>query len=168
MRKTLFALLPCLLLALPSAARADYESAVLSYDKGRYDVALRDFRPLSETGHSGAEFMLGAMYFYGRGVTRNDGLAAIWFFKAANQGHPGAQLAFGSMHIRGIGVRQDLITAYTWLSLTMRSAIPTLVHQATLLRDEAAQLMTPQEIEAARAKAADWSATPAGLTRWRR
>ena len=168
MRKKLLALLPCLLLALPSAARADYESAVLSYDNGRYDVALREFRPLSESGHAGAEFMLGAMHFWGRGVARNDGLAAIWFFKAANQGHPGAQLAFGSMHIRGIGVRQDLVSAYVWPSLVLRSAVPTLVHQATLLRGEAARLMTPQETETARRRAADWSLTPTGLTRWRR
>ncbi len=163
----LFVLIPCLLLALSSVAHADYESALLSYQKGRYDVALRDFRPLSESGHAGAEFMLGTMYFWGRGVDRNDSLAAIWFFKAASQGDPGAQLAFGSMHIRGIGVSQNLVTAYIWLSLAMKSSIPTLAEKATSLRDEAAQLMTPQEIATAGAQAANWSPTPAGLTRWR-
>ena len=112
------------------AARADFDAAVLAYDSGRYDIAFDEFGLLSGRGDARAEFMLGAMYFYGRGVLQNDGFAAVWFHKAATQGHPGAQLAYGSLHIRGVGVTQNLIRAYMWLSLAADSKIPGLRQQA--------------------------------------
>ena len=75
----------CLLAASPAAA--DYETGVLAYDQGRFDEANKAFRALAESGHAGAEFMLGAIYFYGKGVPRDDALAAIWFHKAAIKGN---------------------------------------------------------------------------------
>ena len=150
-------------LALASQARAGYEDAVIHYDFGRFQQALSTFMTLAERGHAGAEFMLGAMYFYGKGVARNDALAAIWFHKAAIKGNASAQLAFGSLHIRGLGVRQDLVKAYLWLTVSADHGIPGLQQQALALRDEAARLMRPAEVARAQQRAADWKPTRAGL-----
>ncbi len=75
---------------------------------GKFNPAHREFLSLAERGHAGAEFMLGAMRFYGKGVQRNDALAAVWFHKSAIKGNPSGQLAFGSLHIRGLGVKGRL------------------------------------------------------------
>lgn len=157
-------ILAVLFLCAPSAAaRAGYDTAILAYESGRYDIAFREFSLLSERGDPRAEFMLGVMYFHGRGVPGNDAFAAVWFHKAAAQGHPGAQLAYGSLHIRGVGVAQDLTRAYMWLSLAADSGVPGLRQQAVLLRGDAARLMNPARIAEARARARKWQPTPARL-----
>lgn len=152
-----------LLLAMASA-EAGYNEGVLAYDGGRYDQALDEFKTLAERGDPDAEFMLGTMYFYGKGVRRNDAVAAIWFYKAASKGNPLGQLAFGSLHIRGIGVRQDLVKAYAWLELAAARRIPQVSDQAARLRDQAARLMRPDEVAQARQVAADWRPRRSGLS----
>jgi CHAT domain-containing protein/TPR repeat protein len=49
----------------------------------------------AERGDAEAQYNLGAMYFYGKGVSQNDVEAAKWFRKAAEQGHAGAYGNFG-------------------------------------------------------------------------
>ena len=151
-------------LALAPSALAGYDDGVLAYDSGRYEAALAEFRPLVAAGHPGAEFMVGAMYFYGKGAPRDDALAAAWFHKAARQGHGGAQLAYGSLHIRGLGVLQDFVKAYMWLTLASESDIDGLRHQAVLLRAEAARMMARSEVERAQGLAQRWEPRSAGLT----
>lgn len=151
-------------IAAETPASQRYDVAVLAYDRGDFGDALAAFRDLADTGDPQSEFMLGAMYFYGKGVMRDDALAAIWFHKAANKGNPNAQFALGSMLIGGIGVRQDLVGAYTWLTLAADDGLPALRHQAILLREQAARLMRPDEIVKATREAADWSPSRSGLT----
>ena len=152
------------LLLRPPQAHAGYAEGVLAYDRGRFSDALIEFQKLAERGHANSEFMLGAMYFYGKGVARDDAVAAIWFHKAALQGNATAQLAFGSLHIRGIGVRQDLVAAYKWLTIAAHQGIPGVQQQAIALRDEAARLMRPQEVEEALQQVTSWRSRSAGLT----
>ncbi len=144
-------------------ARADFANAVVAYDQGSFSPARSEFLGLARRGHAGAEFMLGAMYFYGKGVQRNDAIAAIWFHKAAIKGDASGQLAFGSLHIRGRGVRQNLVKAYSWLTVAANHGIPGLQQQAIALRDEAARLMKPDEIADAQRWASSFKAKAAGL-----
>jgi uncharacterized protein len=153
-----------LIVAATTSLAADYDTGVAAFDRGDFAKALKELRPLTERGHAGAEFMLGAMYFYGKGVPGDPGTAAVWFAKAARQGNASAQLAFGSLHIRGIGVKQDLVKAHMWLSLAATSDLPGLAQQATLLREDAARLMTPEERETARRLAQGWRPVKAGFT----
>ena len=149
---------------LSQPAAADFNNAVVAYDHGKFNPAHREFLFLAERGHAGAEFMLGAMRFYGKGVQRNDALAAVWFHKSAIKGNPSGQLAFGSLHIRGLGVRQDLVKAYGWLTVAAHHAVPGLQQQAIALRDEAARLMRPNEITDAQRWASGFKARGSGLT----
>jgi hypothetical protein len=159
------ALVAALLLGLATApARADYRAGALAYEAGRYEEALAEFMPLTAAGDPAAEFMVGVMYFYGKGVRRDDGLAAIWFYKAARKGNANAQLAFGSMHIRGAGVRRDLVTAYMWLTLAVESGVAGLRQQAAILRADAGRLMTRRERARARALADDFEPGRAGIS----
>ena len=153
-----------LVLLSTSSAQADFKDAVVAYDNGSYKKALNEFSQLAEGSHSGAEFMLGAMYFYGKGVKPNHKMAAIWFYKSASKGNPNAQLAIGSLHIRGIGVRQNLIDAYSWLTITINSNVPGLRKQATKLRESTRRLMGIDEIEEAEGIADSFTSKKSGLT----
>lgn len=167
MRKTSHlpaALAFALALCAATPVLAGYNEGMVAYDRGRYADALSEFKPLAEGGHLGAEFMLGAMYFYGNGVRRDDALAAIWFHKAAIQGNASAQLAFGSLHIRGLGVRQDLVKAYMWLTVAADTGPASLGQEAIKLRDEATRLMTPGEVGEALRRSATWSPSRSNLT----
>ncbi len=150
---------------MSAPTRVDFNGAVMAFDHGKFDPARNEFLNLAHRGHAGAEFMLGVMYFYGKGVRRDDTIAAIWFHKAAIKGNPSGQLAFGSLHIRGLGVRQNLVKAYGWLSVAANHAIPGLQQKAIALRDEAARMMQPGEISDAQRWASGFEARTAGLTR---
>ena len=145
-------------------ARADYLEGMAAYEAGRYAEAYAEFKRLAEQGRPEDEFMMGVMYFYGRGVPQNAAFAAVWFHKAARQGNRTAQLALGSLHIRGLGVYRDLEAAYAWLSLAAQSDAPGLAQQAVSLRDDTEKLMTPDEVARARQRAADFTPVAAGLT----
>ena len=60
------------------------------------------------------EIELGAAYFVGRGVERNEKLAAYWYEKAANSGDPVAQKQIGYFYQVGIGVPRDPVRAVRW------------------------------------------------------
>lgn len=144
-------------------ALADYDAGVRAYEANDYARAISEFRDQAVRGHAGAQFMLGVLYFYGKGVVRDDGVAAAWFHKAALKGHAGAQLAFGSLFIDGVGVERDLTTAYTWLTLAADSGVPGLRQQAVVLRDDAAAKMTPRDVERASRRARNWKPRRAGF-----
>lgn len=146
-------------LALTPAAKAadgDFEDAMADYDAEQFDAARGHLERLAERGHSGAETMLGVMYFNGQGVKADPAFAAIWFFKAARKGNPNAQLAFGSLHIRGIGVGQSLVKAHKWLFLAETRSEGEVKGEAARLRTEIEALMTEDEIARARANAQSW------------
>ena len=141
---------------LSDSVLADYERGIGSYKTGDNIAALNDFGDQVIRGHAGSQFMLGVMYFYGKGVDRHDGIAAVWFHKAAIKGHAGAQLAFGSLFLDGVGVHRDLISAYKWLTLAADSDVSGLREQAIILRNEAASEMSPKDIEKALRHAREW------------
>jgi len=55
------------------------------------DRDVRRFCTAANKGDANAQFDLGYLYAVGRGVKRNEALAAAWFLKAAKQRHPQAQ-----------------------------------------------------------------------------
>ena len=47
-------------------------------------------------------------------MSRDDGAAAEWYLRAAQQGHAGAQNSLGWLYQRGLGVSQDNAAAVEW------------------------------------------------------
>jgi len=68
----------------------------------------------AERGSVQQEIELGAAYFVGRGVERNEKLAAYWYEKAAHSGDPVAQKQIGYFYQVGIGVPRDPERAVRW------------------------------------------------------
>ena len=65
-----------------------------------------------------AQFTLGALYDYGRGVAQDYVEARKWYLKAAVQGDAGAHFGLGSLYFRGHGVAQDYTMAYVWFNIS--------------------------------------------------
>lgn len=81
------------------------------------------FKELFERANEGdpqSQTELGVMYYTGEAVTKtlsgqvrdNDpGLAAGWFYRAAEQGYADAQFNLGLMYANGEGIEQDIVQA---------------------------------------------------------
>ena len=70
----------------------------------------------AEDGHAESMFLLAIAYAQGKGVPKDDVLAARWFHQAARRGHPRARTSLAYMHFTGRGVRKDPVLAYVMCS----------------------------------------------------
>jgi len=101
----------CLVAMLATPAWAGFYEGVPAYDRRDYSVALREWLPLAEQGDISAQYNLGLMYEYGRGVVQDYAEAAKWYMKAAEQGDASAQENLGIMYHKGRGVPRDYAEA---------------------------------------------------------
>lgn len=86
-------------------------------DAGDYQAALNELKPLILNKNKKAQFLLGMMYYEGRGVTQDYQQAAYWYKKSAEQGDKRAQLIIGSMYFIGRGIPQDYKQAAFWYKM---------------------------------------------------
>ena len=88
-------------------AKQNYDKGFAAYQRGDYRAAYKIFLPLAEQGYSSAQFNLGVMYDYGKGVLADDREAVKWYVQAALQGFANAQFNLGHMLDDGKGVLRD-------------------------------------------------------------
>jgi uncharacterized protein len=69
------------------------------------------------SGDPESQCRMGILYARGKGVTRDEAVAADWFRKAAEQGFAEAQYILGVMYVHGRGVRENHAEAFKWLNL---------------------------------------------------
>lgn len=115
--------------ALDAYERKDYKVAFAAFMKLAKGVdqdeaadsskneqqAVDWYRKAAEQGDAHAQYILGQMYFDGRGVAQDDRQAEAWYRKAAQQGYASAQVNLGLMHVTGRGVAKDDRQAVVWL-----------------------------------------------------
>jgi TPR repeat protein len=89
-----------------------------AYARGDYATALTLAKALAAKGDAQAQFDVGLMYSYGKGVKQDYAEAAKWHRPAATQGHPAAQAVLGNMYSTGSGVKQDYAEALKWYRLS--------------------------------------------------
>jgi len=102
------------------------------HDRGRYDLAAQYWDPLVEKGDCDAEYMVGMLYFLGRGKPQDNNKALELWRKAANGNQPKAQGAMGDLyyqndsvifhHCKACAVQKDYVQAYIWYKLLEKSA----------------------------------------------
>jgi TPR repeat protein len=115
MRRIAKFLLAFSLAASAQACIASYEQASEAYSAKDFARALELARPLAESGHAGAQYLLALLYRHGRGVARDDVTAANWFAKAVEGNHANAMNDLATMHRSGEGVAQDDTRAFELL-----------------------------------------------------
>ncbi len=103
-----------LLGSVASPAWAGFDEGLAAYERGDYETALRECKPLAEQGYADAQINLGFMYRQGQGVPQDHEEAVRWFRKAAAQGLAVAQSNLGIMYREGAGVAQDDAEAVKW------------------------------------------------------
>jgi TPR repeat protein len=91
------------------AATSGQSTVKTGREGGGIDVALVQQQALR--GLDGAQFELGAMYQFGRGVKQNQPLAVEWYQKSAAQGNAKAMCNLGWAYQNGKGVKQDYAKA---------------------------------------------------------
>ncbi len=144
-------------LGFASPVWADFWDGIAAYDRGDYAAALKEWRPLAEQGNAAAQYNLGQMYIYGRGVPEDYAEAAKWYRKAAEQGHANAQYNLGVMYDNGQGVPQDYVQAHMWYNLAAAGITPGGSRDIVVEhRDAVAKQMTPAQIVEAQRLARQW------------
>jgi TPR repeat protein len=73
------------------------------------------YREAADNGSIGSQYLLGLLYFYGKGVSLNYKESENWLMIASNNGNNHAQYFLGLMYYTGRGVKKDYIRAYVWL-----------------------------------------------------
>jgi len=141
-----------LVLVLAPPAWPDFQAGKDAYDRGDYDTALKEWRPLAEQGDADAQHQLGNLYRQGKSVPQDYAEAMKWTRLAAEQGYAWAQYNLGIMYDKGQGVPQDYIQAYMWASLAAAPGDEDAVEGLEVLGKK----MSPDQIAQAQRLAREW------------
>lgn len=76
--------------------------------------SIRWLTKAANQGYAPAEYEVGRIYLYGRGIPIDYAQALVWERKAAEQGDPRAQRDLAFMYERGFGVAADPAKAAEW------------------------------------------------------
>lgn len=100
--------------SVPSGA-SDYEAGLAAYEQGRFQEALDSWRPVAEAGDPEAQFGLGELYYWGRGVAKDVEAARSWYRRAGALGHGRALYSLGFIAYAGKGAEgRDVDAAADW------------------------------------------------------
>ena len=105
----------------PSASASEADARAL-LQKGDYDKAVAELKPLAEQGEASAQYLLAETYFGGHGGTMMEALK--WMTASADQGYAQAQARLGLMYGTGKGIAINNVEAYRWFSLAAKRADP--------------------------------------------
>jgi len=122
MKKIVLTLL--MALGISQSAFAGVHEGVEAYKRGDYAKALHEWKPAAEQGHGEAQFRLGLMYAYGKGVHMYPKQAVPWFRKSADQGNSDGQHYMGEAYFLGAGVQRDYKQALYWYRLAAEQGNP--------------------------------------------
>lgn len=75
------------LVLFTTAHAGDLQAGIEAFDQRDFAVALREFRPLANQGNPRAQFFLGFMYDFGKGVPEDEIRAYAWYSIAAARGN---------------------------------------------------------------------------------
>lgn len=66
----------------------DFQQGKQSFVQQNYQQAFKKLYPVAKAGNPDAEYAVGYMYYYGKGVVENNQQAKYWLKKAAVKGQP--------------------------------------------------------------------------------
>ncbi|MCU7919420.1 MAG: sel1 repeat family protein [Candidatus Thiodiazotropha sp. (ex Epidulcina cf. delphinae)] len=124
---TLMLRIGCILLSLLFSVTGvafadDYDDALSALSDGDYREAYRGFKRLARRDHIEAQFQLGVLYLYGKGVGRDSDTGIEWLRQAAESGSYLAANELGQIYLSGKDVTRDEAEAIKWLELATEIA----------------------------------------------
>ena len=146
------AFLPLVLLCTRAVAGQTFEDGRRAYDLGEYAAAKTIWVQLAQAGDARSAASLAYLLREGKGVPRDAGAAARWYYQAALRGDATAQSALCAMHLAGEGVRRDFQTAFFWCELSIDGGETSTV----AFRERALRRLTTAQRDLAWARIAEW------------
>ena len=110
-----------------------------------YKTAVKWYTLAAEQGNARAQFNLAVSFAKGQGVPQDYKTAVKWYTLAAEQGGAKAQHNLAVSFAQGKGVVQDYVYAHMWANIASSNGHD----KGGKVRDLAAGLMTPSQIEKA-------------------
>ncbi|MDH4098618.1 MAG: hypothetical protein OEU87_09925 [Nitrospira sp.] len=105
------------LCSMPQIAEAGLDTGISAFEKGDYQTAHQELRPLAENGDPKAQYYIGLMLYSGKGVTPDAVEALNWIKPAAEKGIADAQYIYALLlegaHTGPVGKAE----AIQWLTL---------------------------------------------------
>jgi TPR repeat protein len=151
------ALLPLALISTAAAAaEPTFEDGRRAYDLGAYSSAKNIWAALAQAGDARSAASLAYLLREGKGVARDIGAAAHWYYQAALRGDATAQSALCAMHLAGEGVRRDFQKALFWCELSIEGGETS----AIWFRERALRRLTTAQRDMAWAMIAEWRNGP--------
>ncbi|MEQ8481862.1 MAG: peptidoglycan-binding protein [Hoeflea sp.] len=140
-------------------APSQYRIANL-YEKGSgverdLPAAKKWYQMAAEQGNASAMHNLAVLYATS-GPAPDYTNAAEWFERAAEIGVRDSQVNLAILYARGDGVPRDLVQSYKWFAIAANEGDK----DAGVKRDEVFNALRPEQVEAARAAVANWTARP--------
>ena len=126
--------------------------------------AMKWYRKSADQGNAAGELNVGGAYKRGAGVPKDSAEGMKWILKAADQGYAPAQLALSGIYTRGDGVKQDKQEGYFHFLLyakTVPDGNADVAAQVSMFDKFYAEVLTPEQIAAAKKRAAEWKPVPA-------
>ena len=105
------------LCSIPQIAGAGLDSGVSAFERGDYQAAHQELRPLAESGNPKAQYYLGLMSYSGKGVAPDSAEAIKWIKPAAENGVADAQYIYALLLEGGIPGPAGKIEAVKWFTL---------------------------------------------------
>ncbi|MCY0093391.1 peptidoglycan-binding protein [Hoeflea ulvae] len=130
------------------------------YEKGSgldrdLDAAKKWYQMAAEQGNASAMHNLAVLYATAGPAPDFDN-ASEWFARAAEVGVRDSQVNLAILYARGDGVTRDLEQSYKWFAIAANDGDK----DAAVKRDEVFNALRPEQVEAARAAVANWTAQP--------
>ncbi|MES9969435.1 MAG: tetratricopeptide repeat protein [Candidatus Thiodiazotropha sp.] len=101
---------------------SDFDDAMDAMTSGEYHTAYRGFKRLAKRDHAKAQYQLGMLYLFGKGVEQNTDQGITWLKEAAGNGSYMAANELGQIYLSGKGVEIDEKAAIKWLELATEIA----------------------------------------------
>jgi TPR repeat protein len=109
-------------LYVAQAVADTYDEAVAALAEGEYTEAYRSFKRLAKRGHAQAQYQLGMLYLYGRGVAQDVQQGISWLKQAAEGYSYSAANELSQIYLSGQWVKRDEAEAVKWLELSNKIA----------------------------------------------
>ena len=97
---------------------------------------FEETKRLAEQGNASAQYNLGVMYSFGRGVPENYAEAVRWWRLAAERGIARAQYELGAMYEIGLGVPENDVEAVKWYRLAAEQGYSSAQYKLGNMYDE--------------------------------
>ena len=113
-------LLVLLILIFSNCTMASLDSVFATNINSEDVILFKKVTLMANNGDADAQFNLGRLYEYGRGVAKDPVQAQQWFLKAAQQKNADASYHLGFRYETGRGVRKDYTQALKWYRIAAK------------------------------------------------